>query len=122
MLKQYNFFAGRLQRSRVKDKIDVLPRPFFTRNVNDTMAQADESWADKSRADEAWAVRWEFYGDDGVMATEGGGSIGMSREIAAAWKNTDSYKYYVISIEEALALREKYPCSGGPGWFRQCAN
>ncbi len=107
----------RLQWSRVKEKIDVLPRYLFIHNMDDTMTRADKSWAD-----EAWAVRWEFYGDDGVMATEGGGSIGMSREVAAAWKNTDSYKYYVISIEEALALREKYPCSGGSGWFRQCAN
>ena len=64
-----------------------------------------------------WAVRWECYGADGVITTEGGGSIGMSREIAAAWKNTDSYKYYVISIEEALALREKYPAEGARDGF-----
>jgi len=75
-----------------------------------------------TQADQVWAIRWEFYGDDGVMATEGGGAIGVNRKEAEYWTDTDNYKYYVIPIEKALALREKYPCSDGSGWFRRCIN
>ena len=66
-----------------------------------------------------WAVRWECYGADGVITTEGGGAVGVSRKEAESWTNSENYKYYVIPIEKALKLREKYPAEGGTGWFRQ---
>ena len=64
-----------------------------------------------------WAVRWECYGADGVITTEGGGAVGASRKEAESWTNSENYKYYVIPIEKALKLREKYPAEGARDGF-----
>jgi hypothetical protein len=84
----------------------------FFHHANATMTQTDKMWA----------VRWERYGADGVITTEGGGAVGVSRKEAESWTDSENYKYYIIPIEKALKLREKYPSSDGSGWLRRRAN
>ena len=68
----------------------------------------------------SWALRWVRHDEDGTVISEGGGSIGMSRECAESWLQSppEMYQYHLIPITDALAMRERFPCADGSGWFR----